>query len=134
VSVLADTSELVRAAGGVVWRPGESEPQVLLVHRPKYDDWSLPKGKADPGESDEACARREVAEETGFHCHLDRELATARYPHKGRVKVVRYWLMTAIVGSFVPHDEVDEISWLPLGRAYDSVSYETDREVLASWS
>ena len=126
--------DVVRAAGGVVWRPGEDRPEVLLVHRPKYDDWSIPKGKADAGESDEACALREVEEETGLRCVLGSELASVRYPRKGRMKVVRYWLMTARDGAFVPHAEVDSVRWLPIDRAYGYVTREMDRQVLSSWS
>jgi 8-oxo-dGTP diphosphatase len=99
---------VVRAAGGLVVRDGE----VLLVHRPKYDDWSFPKGKCDEGESDEACALREVEEETGLRCELIDELGETSYRDaKGRPKVVRYWRMRAVTGEFVPHDEVDEIRW-----------------------
>ena len=125
--------EVVRAGGGVVSRPRFGRTEVLLVHRPKYDDWSIPKGKADPGESDQACALREVEEETGLRCRLGDELATARYPRKGRIKIVRYWRMTPVGGTFVPDEEVDDVCWLPLERAYDRVSHETDRQVLASW-
>src|SRR5688500_163787 len=104
----------VRAAGGVVVRDG----RVLLVHRPKYGDWTLPKGKAEPGESDEACAQREVEEETGLVCELGRELATVRYrDHHGRPKVVRYWEMRPVAGGFEPTDEVDEVRWVAAGEA-----------------
>jgi 8-oxo-dGTP diphosphatase len=100
---------VVRAAGGLVVREGG---EVLLVHRPKYDDWSFPKGKCEQGESDEACALREVEEETGLRCELIDELGQTSYRDaKGRPKVVRYWRMRAVTGEFVPHDEVDEIRW-----------------------
>jgi 8-oxo-dGTP pyrophosphatase MutT (NUDIX family) len=82
---------LVRAAGGLVVREGEHGPEVLLVHRQRYDDWTFPKGKVDPGESDEDAARREVEEETGFRCALDLELPSTQYVDaRGRPKVVRY--------------------------------------------
>ena len=117
----------VRAAGGIVWRDGE----VLLVHRPKYDDWTFPKGKADPGESDEDCALREVEEETGLRCSLGRELASSSYTDsRGRPKFVRYWLMRPIDGRFEPTHEVDEIAWLDPADAADRLSYERDRVVL----
>jgi 8-oxo-dGTP pyrophosphatase MutT (NUDIX family) len=119
--------DVVRAAGGLVLRDGE----VLLVHRPRYDDWSFPKGKLLPGESGEAAALREVEEETGFVCRLDDELATSEYVDgRGRPKVVRYWLMTSLSGEFVPHAEVDEVRWLPLDEAEPALTYERDREVL----
>src|SRR5205823_11775473 len=88
------TDGVVRAAGGLVVRNAGGEPQVLLVHRPKYDDWSLPKGKADPGETDEETAAREVEEETGLRCRLGVELPAVEYHDRyGRPKRVRYWLM-----------------------------------------
>jgi 8-oxo-dGTP diphosphatase len=117
----------VRAAGGVVRRDGE----VLVIHRPKYDDWSLPKGKLDDGESWEDAAVREVEEETGFRCSLGRELASTSYTDsRGRPKVVRYWLMRPEEGEFEPTDEVDEIAWLTPEEAAERLSYSRDREVL----
>lgn len=128
--------ELVRAAGGVVWRVGDGgEVEVLLVHRPKYDDWSFPKGKVDPGETDEQCAVREVEEETGLRCTLGHELAGTSYiDRKGRPKAVRYWEMTMSGGAFVPGDEVDEIRWLPVAKAERLLSYDRDRVLLASFA
>jgi len=125
----------VRAAGGVVRRPSSTDRgvEVIVVHRPRYDDWSLPKGKADSGESDEDCARREVEEETGLRCRLGRELPSTRYAdRKGRSKLVRYWEMTveADPGAFVPNAEVDEVRWLPLEDARALLSYPHDRAIL----
>lgn len=103
------------------------------MHRPRYDDWSLPKGKLDGDESDEDCARREVAEETGLRCELGPELPSTRYrDRKGRDKRVRYWAMEAGAGSFVPHDEVDEIRWVPLADAAQRLSYGHDAGVVAA--
>lgn len=121
-------SEEIRAAGGVVRRRGE----VLLVHRPKYGDWTLPKGKAKRGESDEECALREVEEETGLRCRLGRELATTRYRALAGPKVVRYWEMTPLEGSFSPTEEVDEIRWMSPELAPTLLSYKRDEAVLES--
>ena len=120
----------VEAAGGVVVRDG----QVLLVHRPAYDDWTLPKGKLDRGESFEDAALREVQEETGMHCVLGRELPSVEYEVRGRPKVVRYWLMEVESdgGGFTPNDEVDELCWAEPAEAFELLSYDRDREVLAA--
>jgi 8-oxo-dGTP diphosphatase len=104
---------------------------VLLVHRPKYDDWSFPKGKCGAAEADETCARREVEEETGFLCRLGDELPSTEYiDPKRRPKRVRYWAMTIDSGRFEPSDEVDEIRWCPTGEAASALSYSRDRDVL----
>ena len=104
---------------------------MLLVHRPKYDDWTFPKGKAEPGESDEACALREVEEETGLRCLLGDELASTRYTDsRGRPKAVRYWRMSVQDGTFVPNREVDEIVWLDPESAAERLSYDRDVTVL----
>ena len=127
----------VRAAGGVVWRVSsraDGAVEVLLVHRPRYDDWSLPKGKCDPGESFEDCARREVEEETGLRCTLGVELPSTRYvDHKGRPKVVRYWAMAVEAGAFAPNDEVDEVRWLDPGAAAEALTYERDLAVVRAF-
>ncbi len=121
----------VRAAGCVVWRRAGDGIEYLLTHRPRYDDWSHPKGKRDPGETDEQTAVREVDEETGLHGALGAELSSSHYvDHKGRDKIVRYWLMEMAGGSFEPNDEVDEVRWLALGPARELVSYDRDRSLL----
>jgi 8-oxo-dGTP pyrophosphatase MutT (NUDIX family) len=146
----------VRAAGGVVVRgvpahapgaAGSSEagpedgsdvgPEVAVIHRPRYDDWSFPKGKCDPGESYGDAARREVAEETGLRCELGRELGDTRYrDSKGREKLVRYWVMPApegadaAVAAAVPNPEVDELRWLAPAEAARLLTYVHDRELL----
>jgi 8-oxo-dGTP diphosphatase len=122
-------TEGVHAAGGVVVRDGK----VLLVHRPRYDDWSFPKGKLDPGESFADAALREVEEETGLRCSLGRELPATGYMVKTRPKIVRYWLMTPVAETpFEPNDETDELRWLTPGEAMQLLSYDRDREVLAA--
>ena len=124
---------MIRAAGGVVVREGERGAEVLIVHRPRYDDWSLPKGKAEPGEDDKRCALREVEEETGLVCELGAELPGTIYRDaRGRRKRVRYWLMRPVGGSLAFEHEVDAGRWLPVGLAPDLLSYERDAAVVAA--
>jgi 8-oxo-dGTP diphosphatase len=124
--------EPIRAAGGVIWRRRpEGGLEIVLVHRPAYDDWSLPKGKADEGEADEQTALREVEEETGLVCRLGPELPTIHYQDRhDRSKVVRYWAMTPVSGDAGGHHEVDQAEWVPADRARDRISYPRDREVI----
>jgi 8-oxo-dGTP diphosphatase len=119
----------VEAAGGVVL---DDEGRVVVVHRPRYDDWSLPKGKLDAGESFEEAALREVEEETGLRCALGEELDPVHYlDNKGRPKVVRYWLMHVEDDpGFVANDEVDELRWLTPGQAAELLSYPHDAELV----
>lgn len=128
---MTDAPALVLAAGGVVWRRHGEVLEVLLVHRPRYDDWSFPKGKCDPGETFEATAAREVGEETGLEVAFGPELPETRYrDQRDRPKRVRYWAMEAVGGSFTPNDEVDEITWLPLLAAGERLTYDHDRALL----
>ncbi|HEV7640068.1 MAG TPA: NUDIX hydrolase [Gaiellaceae bacterium] len=119
---------VVRAAGGVVLQAGE----VVLVHRPKYDDWTFPKGKADAGETDEACALREVHEETGLRCELDDELPSSEYvDSRGRSKRVRWWRMhTVSDDGFVANDEVDNLLWAAPEAAASLLTHDRDRVLL----
>jgi 8-oxo-(d)GTP phosphatase len=130
----------IRAAGGVVWRrvdgvDGESGVEVAVIHRPRYDDWSLPKGKVSARESDLDGAVREVLEETGYHVRVGRGLGETRYVKASgssgmRQKVVRWWAMQAEAGAFSATREVDELRWLSLAEAADQLTREADREVL----
>ena len=123
---------LVRAAGGVIRRTGSNGDEILLVHRPRYDDWTLPKGKAKTGEGDEACALREVEEETSLVCDLGDEVAVTDYVVRGAPKRVRYFAMTPRAGSeAAARNEVDAVHWVTLERAIEMLSYERDREIVA---
>jgi 8-oxo-dGTP pyrophosphatase MutT (NUDIX family) len=125
---------VVRAAGGVVLREGPDGREVLLIQRHRYGDWTLPKGKCEPDETDEACALREVQEETGLVCELLREVASTEYVDgKGRPKRVRYWAMEPIAGDLrATPPEVDEVQWLPIDRAADLLTYERDVTLLGA--
>ena len=123
----------ISAAGGVVWRTmPDGEREVVVIHRPRYDDWSLPKGKAERGETEPETALREVVEETGLWCRLGRPLGTVRYTDRnGREKLVHYWAMQPIEDrGFRPGDEVDERRWLPVAEARALISYDRDRDIL----
>lgn len=121
----------VRAAGVVTFRPGR---EVLLVHRPKYDDWSFPKGKLERWEHPTAAAVREVAEETGLHVRLGPPLPDQRYPTGRRMKTVHYWTGRAVadddVSHYRPNDEIDDVRWVPVVEAAGLLTYEFDRETL----
>jgi 8-oxo-dGTP diphosphatase len=117
----------VRAAGGVLLRDGPDGTEVAVIHRPKYEDWSLPKGKLDGDEHFEQAALREVREETGMGAELGPELSPVSYrDRKGRTKLVRYWLMRPTGGEFEPGNEVDELRWLTPEDAQRQLSYEHD--------
>ncbi|HYM53283.1 MAG TPA: NUDIX hydrolase [Candidatus Dormibacteraeota bacterium] len=129
----------IRAAGGLLWRSrpnaaDKGSTELAIIHRPRYDDWSLPKGKLTPGETEIDGAIREVLEETGFHVRLGRSLGETRYLKEQdrivRKKVVRWWAMEATSGAFVPTREVDELHWVGFGEARDLLTRPTDRELL----
>ena len=125
----------VEAAGGLIWRESDDGVELVVVHRPRYDDWSLPKGKLDPGESHEHAAVREVEEETGLEVELEEELPSHFYEDaKGRSKRVRWWSMQATGGEFSPSHEVDELRWISPASAWRVLSYARDRELVAAWS
>jgi 8-oxo-dGTP diphosphatase len=133
----SSAARVIPAAGAVLWRDSEldgaegtAEPLVALVHRPRYDDWSLPKGKVDPGETEPVTAVREVLEETGYASALGRRLAAVSYPIEIGVKHVRYWAARTLGGEFSPNSEVDELVWLSTGDAMKRLQYPHDRKVL----
>lgn len=130
------TGAPIAAAGGVVWRAGHTaqQPNVAVVHRPRYDDWSLPKGKLDEGESELMCAVREIHEEIGAHVAVQRRLDRVRYLAEGVDKTVAYWEMRYVGGDFSANDEVDELRWLTVADAEALLSWETDRAVLATFA
>jgi 8-oxo-dGTP diphosphatase len=122
----------VRAAGGLVVRRGpDGRPRVVLVHRPRYDDWSFPKGKQHRGETLLAAGLREVREETGFFCMAEQSLGVTEYiDRRDRPKLVRYWVMHRVAGSFEPNREVDAIAWVRPAEAALRLSHDHDRELL----
>lgn len=127
------SKDVVRAAGGLLFRqrPG-APPEVVLVHRPAYDDWTFPKGKLHDGETEVEAAFREVEEETGLRPQLVRDLGTSSYhDSRGRPKTVRYWEMTPADGDLAPANEIDDARWVPLDEAARMLTYPRDRELLA---
>jgi 8-oxo-dGTP pyrophosphatase MutT (NUDIX family) len=128
---LGDGQPEIRAAGGVVVRKDEGEKRVAVIHRPKYMDWSLPKGKLEEGEGWQEAALREVEEETGYRARATTELPSISYlDRKGRRKQVRYWLMEPVGGGFEPHGEVDELRWVTKDEAEKLLTYPHDRELV----
>ncbi|SFY51790.1 NUDIX hydrolase [Streptomyces sp. F-1] len=127
---MSDTPIL--AAGCVLWRraPADGALQLCLVHRPKYDDWSHPKGKLEPGEDALAGALREVVEETGYTAEPGAELPTLRYLVDARPKQVRYWAAEAAAGGFVPNHEVDRVLWLAPAAARARLTHAHDRDLV----
>ncbi|MFE3793767.1 NUDIX hydrolase [Nocardia tengchongensis] len=127
----------ILAAGAVLWRhaPGADAVEIALVHRPKYDDWSLPKGKLDPGETPVITAVREVAEETGLRSRLGRYLGHVTYPIPGhrKLKRVDYWAAEVLAGEFASNSEVDVLHWYRLDRVMDAVSYPMDRTIIRNF-
>jgi 8-oxo-dGTP diphosphatase len=126
------TEPEIFAAGGVVWRRGaDGRPEFAVIYRPKYDDWTLPKGKLDPGETFEQAALREVEEETGLRCRLGRRLEDTVYRDRhDRPKLVQWWEMEAESGEFAPNDEVSELEWLTVEQARERLNYDRDRELV----
>lgn len=122
----------IHAAGAVLWREGAAGPEIAVIHRPKYGDWSLPKGKLDPGETPIVAAVREVGEETGLPCTLGRYLGHVTYPIPGhrQLKRVDYWAAEAAAGEFAVNAEVDQLRWFPLDQVMDQLSYPMDRQVV----
>jgi 8-oxo-dGTP pyrophosphatase MutT (NUDIX family) len=131
VLAIADVT-MIRAAGGVVVRRSRSgQPEIAVIHRPAYDDWTLPKGKVEPDESPEDCALREVREETGLRCELGRPLGcTAYVDRRGRDKVACYWVMEVRGGRFKPGIEVDKLQWLSVASAVERLTYGRDKTLL----
>ncbi|TAN29842.1 MAG: NUDIX hydrolase [Actinomycetota bacterium] len=126
----------VTANGGVLIQKGGHEKTEFfcaLIHRPRYNDWSLPKGKQEEGEDPLACALRETLEETGYVCTPIREILSSSYTdNHGRSKLVRFWLMEVASGKFIANEEVDSLAWLPFHLAKNTLTYEKDRQVLES--
>lgn len=123
--------DVIKAAGGVVVDTSFGEPRFLIVHRPRYDDWTLPKGKLGSGEDWEAAALREVAEETGMVCETLERLSPATYwTRNDNHKKVKFWLMRVLRGEFVPNDEVDAVVWLDATRSMNLLTHVFDQAVL----
>jgi 8-oxo-dGTP pyrophosphatase MutT (NUDIX family) len=125
---VADVTAM-RAAGGVVIRRSQSAGlEIAIIHRPEYDDWTLPKGKIEPDETPEDCALREVREETGLRCDLKRPLGcTAYVDRRGRDKIACYWVMEVRGGRFKPGVEVDRLLWLSVPDAVKRLTYRHDK-------
>lgn len=128
----AKAAPQVLAAGAVLWRPDlqTGAPEVAVIHRPRYDDWTLPKGKLDPGETEPVAAVREIFEETGQRAVLGRRLSRVSYPIPNGTKIVQYWVARALGGEFTPGSEVDDVHWLPVKAAAKRLTYPLDRKMV----
>jgi 8-oxo-(d)GTP phosphatase len=124
----------VRAAGGVVWRVRKSKVEVAIIHRPRYDDWSLPKGKLEDGETQLACATREVGEELGATVAVSRRIGETTYDVPAGRKTVAYWVLRYLDGAFEPTAEVDEVQWLRPRIAREQRTYDFDRRMMAEFA
>ena len=125
------TNDVIQAAGGLVWREAAHGPEVLLVHRPHYDDWSFPKGKMEPGETWTETAMREVEEETGMKVALSDFAGSLSYLVKQRVKIVLFWNMQIRAETaLMPDDEVDQVKWLPVEQALTTLDYHGEQDIL----
>jgi 8-oxo-dGTP diphosphatase len=132
----AKAPQRVLAAGAVLWRPDpdSGEPQIAVIHRPRYDDWTLPKGKLGPGETEPVAAVREILEETGQRAELGRRLSTVSYPIPTGTKIVHYWAARAHGGDFTPGSEVDALQWLPVKAAARRLTYPHDRKMVGRFA
>ena len=130
------STTIVHAAGGVISRQRRNgRVEVLLIHRPQRRDWTFPKGKLERGETHEECALREVEEETGLRCALGLELpSTSHTDGKGRLKLVRYWMMYPTGGVAGPRNEVDAVQWVSIDQAAGILTYPRDRELLTTFA
>jgi len=125
---------VIRAAGALLWRESsELKIEIALIHRPRYDDWSLPKGKIEEGESSLRCAFREVLEETGITPQFGRELGSVEYKEPAGLKRVKYWAAKALTDEFLPNEEVDEIKWLNPEDALPVATHESDRSIIENF-
>jgi 8-oxo-dGTP diphosphatase len=127
-------NDSIRAAGGVVWRDDDGPLRIALIHRDRYDDWSLPKGKLDSGEWELSAAVREVREETGAAVAVTRRLIETSYPVDDLPKTVQFWAMRYLYGEFTANAEVDDLLWLPLDEARTKLTHDVDRSVLDAFT
>lgn len=127
---------MIRAAGALLWRENSDlSIEVALIHRPRYDDWSLPKGKLEIGETALQCAYREVAEETGIRASFTRELGSVEYEESGEQKRVRYWAAYCALNQseFIPNEEVDQIKWLTASAAHEYATHDSDKSIIETF-